>query len=96
MSGLGLHTSTVRFGPRIHGLEPDGPEPDIAMSGSSPSAAGMSGSGPQLDKNQVLVPFTRKRHIIATSHREAVLSGTTLADGRRQATNGVDRRAGRA
>ena len=52
MSGLSLHTSTVRFGPRIHGLEPDGPEPDIAMSGSSPSAAGMSGSGPKVEKKR--------------------------------------------
>ena len=33
-----------------------GPEPDIAMSGSSPSAAGMSGLGPQLERNLAPIP----------------------------------------
>ncbi len=56
----------VRFGPRIHGLEPDGPEPDIAMSGSSPSAAGMSGLGPQL-LNNLRVQVFWQEHTFVTS-----------------------------
>ena len=35
MSGLSIHSSIVRFGHRIHGLEPDKLKPDMAMSGLS-------------------------------------------------------------